>query len=84
MMNKRQLKGKMKTLAHNVMNNMQAHLELDIAFHEQAKKLGVLDWIEDRLIIWKIDVEINGVKYIGGIKTCHWSKKVNSDGHAED
>lgn len=73
-MNKRQVNGAMKTLAHNVMNNLNAHLELDIAFYEQMKKLNLQDYVNDRVISWKIDVEINGVKYIGGTKTCHWKK----------
>ena len=74
-MNKRQVNGAMKNLAHNVMMNLNAHLELDIAFVEQAKKLGVWDLIEDRVISWKIDVEINGVKYLGGVQSCHFKKK---------
>jgi len=73
-MRKREISGRFKTLAHNVMNNFDAHLALDNAFAEQLKKLGLEDYFVDRKIIWKIDVEINGVKYIGGVKSCTWKK----------
>lgn len=74
-MRKRELNGRIKTLAHNVMDSMEHHLALDNVFEKQKKALGLDNIICSRELIWKVDVVIDGKLYEGSKRSCKWVKK---------